>query len=789
MRVFLFASSITLGAWWLQQQADLPPLDYVLIVIPLGVFAWMSRKLRSPAGRFATTLCWLLICVLIGFYWAAGHARIRLASNLGDAWQGRDVRVEGVIAKMTQPGERGTRFVMEVERVLTVGARVPRRISLTWYASWSGDRSHIPELVAGQRWQLTVRLKPPHGNFNPHTFDSEARMLERGIRARGYVRDAPSAKRLSPMVWQPLYIVERARERIRRNLQRLTDDQAYAGILVALAIGDQHAISPQQWTVFTQTGVNHLMSISGLHITMVSGLVFAVMLRVWRRTAFLAARASPLRAATLAGLLIAVVYAALSGFAIPAQRTVYMLCVVALALWSGWRWPAPAILGAALLLVVTLDPMAVISAGFWLSFGAVATILFIGTADSSGSGWLWTWLRMQWAITIALTPLLLVLFQKVSVVSPFANAIAIPVVSLCVAPLALSLVVLPFEPVAMLAHEVMRYCFVGLEYLATLPGAVWQQHAPLPWTVVLAIGGVVMLLLPRGFPAKWIGLILLIPMFAVVPKGPKAGELWLTVLDVGQGLSVVARTAHHAVLFDTGPDYRGWGDAGRFIIVPYLRGEGIVTLDKVVVSHDDLDHSGGTGSVLESIPAALLLTSIGKDVRIGGGVTRARCEVGQQWTLDDVTFEVLHPRSESYGITTVRDNDRSCVVRIESQFGSALLPADIERRSERQLVESRPASLDVDVLVAPHHGSRTSSGKHFIAAVTPQIVVFPVGYANRYGHPHPQVESRYRKAGAQLMSTDRQGAITLKFSANGVEASAWRDVKRRYWHERVKQNK
>ena len=782
MRVLLFASSMTLGAWWLQQQAELPALSYAFFVFPLGVFAWMSGKLRSPVGRAMPTVCWILIFLLVGFYWAAGQARIRLASHLGDAWQGRDVRVEGVIAEMTHPGERGTRFVMEVERVRTVGATVPQRISLTWYASWSGDQTHIPELLAGERWQLTVRLRPPHGNFNPHGFDAEARMLERGIRARGYVRDGPSAKRLAPMVWQPMYIVERARERIRRNLKRLIGDRPYAGIIVALAIGDQRAISPQQWTVFTHTGVNHLMSISGLHITMVSGLVFAVALRVWRRSAFLAARMSPLRAATLAGLLMAVVYAALSGFAIPAQRTIYMLSVVALALWSGWKWPAPAILGAALLLVVVLDPMAVVSAGFWLSFGAVATILFIGTADSSRFGWLWTWMRMQWAITIALTPLLLVLFQKVSVVSPFANALAIPVVSLCVAPIALSLIVLPFELVATLAHEAMRFCFAGLEYLASLPGAVWQQHAPIGWTIVLAIGGVVILLLPRGFPGKWIGLILVIPMFAVVPKGPSEGEFWLTVLDVGQGLSVVARTSRHAVLFDTGPDYRGWGDAGRYIIAPYLRGEGIVVLDKIIVSHDDLDHSGGTGSVLESIPAGLVVTSISENMPIDEQIGSARCEAGQQWNLDNVKFEILHPTADSYRMAGIRDNDRSCVLRIESQFGSVLLPADIERRSERQLLEIHGTSLVADVLVAPHHGSRTSSGQQFIAAVTPQIVVFPVGYANRYGHPHPQVAARYRKAGARVLRTDTQGAITFKFSAAGIDASTWRDTNRRYWH-------
>ena len=259
MRALLFASSVTLGAWWLQHQAELPALGYALFVVPLGVLAWLSGRFQFPAGRSAQTLCWLLVCVLIGFFWAGAHARVRMASQLGDAWRGRDVRIEGVIAEMTNPRERGTRFVFDVERVRTIGATVPGRVSLTWYASWSGDRTHIPELLAGQRWQFTVRLQAPHGSFNPHGFDIEAKMLERGIRAAGYVRDGPSAKRLSPMVWKPAYIVERARERIRHSLQRLTRNKPYSEIIIALAIGDQRSISPQHWAVFTQTGVNHLM--------------------------------------------------------------------------------------------------------------------------------------------------------------------------------------------------------------------------------------------------------------------------------------------------------------------------------------------------------------------------------------------------------------------------------------------------------------------------------------------------------------------------------------------------
>jgi competence protein ComEC len=783
MRLLLLALAAALGAGWLQHQAQLPPLIYGLVVLVPVLAGWQLGKNKTLIAQRLSFACWLLTVFIAGFFWAAGHARLALASELGERWYGRDVRIEGVIAKLTRPGERGTRFVINIERVLTVGARLPRRAAITWYAGWSGDANNVPQLLAGQRWQLTVRLRPPHGNFNPHGFDIEARMLERGIRATGYVRDEVSAQLITSLVWRPDYAMQRLRERIRQDLFALLGERPYAGILVALAVGDQRAITQEQWLVLTRTGTNHLMSISGLHITLVAGLVFGIALRIWRRSLWLSTRVSPLRGATLCGFVAALIYAALAGFAIPTQRAICMLAVVAASVWSGWRWPASAMLGAALLFVLMLDPMAVTSAGFWLSFGAVAAILSMARGGSRNDSMVRMWARVQWSITIVLIPLLLVLFQQVSVVSPIANAIAIPLVSLCVAPLALSLIVVPLELIASLAHEAVRLCFFVLEWLSALPGAVWQQHAPVLWTIPFAIAGVALIMLPRGFPGRFLGVILLLPMFVIRPATPGVGELWLTVLDVGQGLSAVARTANHTVLFDTGPDYHGWSDAGRNIVVPYLRGEGISQLDVVIVSHDDVDHAGGTGSVLAALAAGEIVSSASADSELTGWRPSKRCETGQVWTFDEVRFEMLHPGVASYAREDIGDNDRSCVLRIESLHGVVLLPADIERRSEQHLLETRKSRLAADVLVAPHHGSATSSSEQFVAAVNPKLVLFPVGYANRYGHPHPAVQRRYRSADARLMRTDDAGAITVKFGRTGTEVSTWRGHKRRYWHK------
>ena len=291
-----------------------------------------------------------------------------------------------------------------------------------------------------------------------------------------------------------------------------------------------------------------------------------------------------------------------------------------------------------------------------------------------------------------------------------------------------------------------------------------------------------MVMLPRGFPARWLGIILMIPMFAVRPPQPKQGELWFTLLDVGQGLSAVMRTRNHTVLFDTGPDYQGGADAGRQIVVPYLRGEGIRHLDLMIVSHDDVDHYGGTDAVVAAVPAREVLSSVTGDAARARWGKLGHCEAGQAWSFDNVQFEVLHPARQSYSMEDIGDNDRSCVLRIESEYGVVLLPADIERRSEHQLLANGSARLQADVLVAPHHGSRTSSSEQFIAAVAPQLVLFPVGYANRYGHPHAFVEARYRNFGATLLRTDELGAITLKFTGSGIDVAGWRQHDRRYWH-------
>jgi len=775
------------GAWWLQQQALLPAHGWSWALVAAGLAVTLVQT-SGKIGRWVRAAGVWAACLALGFSWAALCAGHRLSDALPAHWEGRDIAIVGVVAGLPQPSERGVRFELDVERILTPQAHVPRKIVLSWWGrpAAEGLPATFPALEPGERWQLTVRLKRPRGTANPHGFDYEAWLFERDIRATGYVRPKAPRERLDAMVHAPQYWLERMRSAVRTRIQKALPSQPYAGIIAALAIGDQRAIPPEQWQTFTRTGVNHLMSISGLHVTMVSGLVFAMVHGLWRRAPRLALALPAPKAAAAAALAAALVYALLAGFAVPAQRTVYMLAVVAAALWLGVMQSATAVLSVALLLVVVIDPWSVLAPGFWLSFGAVGVILYVTCGRIRREHWLAGWMRVQIAVTLALIPPLLALFQQVSIISPAANAIAIPVVSLVVAPLALVGVALPFDLVLWIAHAAMGACMALLEWMSALPDAVWQQHAPAAWATVLAVAAVAWLLAPRGLPARWIAAIGLLPLFIVVPAALKAGDVEIVALDVGQGVSTLIRTANHALLYDAGPPFGPGADSGSRIIVPFLRAAGVTRLDGMIVSHDDDDHWGGASSVLQAVPTGWLLTSLPDlDPLVVQASPALRCAAGHQWEWDGVHFEILHPTAESYG-RPIRDNDRSCVLRIAAAGGRALLPADIERRSEEELLRRAGHRLRAEVLLAPHQGSRTSSTPAFVQAVAPEIVVFPVGYRNRFGHPHGTVLDRYRESGASLYRSDRDGAVRIQMRADGaIRVEAYRAVYRRYWQTRL----
>ncbi len=422
------ALGLAAGVWLLQQQSALPGTGWLTVAFVVAAIAAAGFSKRVPPAAAAGAM--FLGFAALGFAWAASLAHLRLSDRLDAELEGRDVVVTGVVAGLPQDFERGVRFDFDVE---SAPAGVPRRVALSWYGSLTSEESKdLLRVRAGERWRFTVRLRRPHGSSNPHGFDYEAWLLERGVRATGYVRPKADCERLSERA--PGYAIDRLREAVRERFRASLPDHRYAGILVALAIGDQRAIDPGEWQLFARTGVSHLMSISGLHVTMIAGLAAMLVSWCWRRSETLALALPAQKAAALAGFLAALAYCLISGFAVPAQRTLYMVGVVAAALWMGRALSASRVLAAALFFVLILDPWAVLSPGFWLSFAAVAVIFYVGASRTARTHWLTQWGRVQWAVTVGLVPLLLVIFQQVSLVSPIANAVAIPVVSLVVTP-------------------------------------------------------------------------------------------------------------------------------------------------------------------------------------------------------------------------------------------------------------------------------------------------------------------------------------------------------------------
>jgi competence protein ComEC len=775
-----------LGAAWLQLAANLPA--------PATMLGAASVALLLLAGLRGVVRA-VLAGALLGWTWAALLAHIALAPELARADEGRDIAVVGTVASLPYRFDQGVRFDFAVERVVGGNAAVPPRIALGWYTGFRGHAHKVAEVQPGERWQLVVRLQRPHGNANPYGFDYEAWLLEQGVRATGYVRgDDPANGRIDAFVPGFSNVVERGRALLRARILAALPGKPYAGVIVALVIGDQRAIDQRDWTVFNRTGISHLVSISGLHITMVAGLFAAGASWLWRRSFFTGAQLPLLlpaqKVAALAGFGAGLLYVLLAGFGVPAQRTLYMLAVVALAAWTGRLANVSQVLCLSLGVVVLLDPWSVLAPGFWLSFGAVAIILYASTGRTAGPEMRWDGLRAavhtQYVVTLGLVPLTLLLFAQVSIVSPLANAIAIPVVSFVVTPLALLGSLLPSplsEWLLLVAHGVVAALAGFLDWAGAQPFAVWTAPVPPPWIFAFAMFGTLWMLAPRGWPHRWTGAIAWLPLLAALPSHPAPGQMRVTAFDVGQGMALLLETSGHRLLYDTGPFYSPESNGGNRVIVPYLHARGIGRLDGLIVTHSDADHSGGALAVMEAVTVDWVLSSLwASHPIVKASKVHARCIAGQQWEWDGVQFEMLQPGLASYGDPSLKPNARGCTLKVTAAGHAILLAADIEAAQEAQLVSGMPERLHADVLLAPHHGSGTSSTPVFLDAVGPALAVFQVGCRNRYHHPKKEVFERYGARRIERVRTDESGAVVLEFDGS-VRMHTYRKLHPRYWYD------
>ena len=767
-----------------------------------------------------------MCCFALGFAWNADYAESRLNNILSIEHEGKELVLEGRVNALPQSSPSGAKFSFEVDQAFLGRDRIesfPPRVYLSWQPAWRNPKD-VPEVIPGQRWEFKVKIKRPYGSLNPHTFDFERWSFHQDFGASGSVRSGKLLLEKEIGLTEFALAMEYQRWKLRQKIQRLLPKEArYGGVVAALVMGDQNAINQEDWRVFNATGIGHLISISGLHVTMLAGFGAMIAALVWRRQTL------PLfipvgKLAAAAGFLTAFVYAWLAGFQIPAQRTMYMVGVVAFALWSGrsprsfdiWWW--------ALFFVLLIDPMAPYTPGFWLSFGAVAAILY-AMQDSDGLLGLptgrelelhWRYrviqalreaCRVQAVVTIALLPLTLYWFYQVSIVSPLANAVAIPVVSYIVTPLAIAGALLPDfigKWLLIPAHTTMDYLAIMLTWMASWRWAIAWSSQPAWWALVLSTIGIVIAIRPGAIQESWMPRVAGLALCATLFVQPLSninlsnGEFRATVLDIGQGTAVLIETKTKRLLYDTGP-IQGKDNAGQRIILPYLRGRGINHIDRMVISHSDSDHIGGAATLLKEITLDSMMGSLPSTNPLLANLEERKvpsipCRFGQQWLWDGVSFHIWHPHEQTIfeDQHPRKPNEVSCVLEVRNQTTSFWLTGDVEKQGEADITErltqaSLKNLMDKNLIfMAPHHGSKTSSSQELLSALRPDEAFAQNGYRNRYGHPHPTVTARYQGMSIPFYQTPDTGAQIWEFlSKSELKQSRpvfWRLHGKRLWH-------
>jgi competence protein ComEC len=791
------------------------------VVAALGVSGPMGQW-QALVRRCAA---WICLPLLLGWWSTQSQALSNERQRWDSARDGQSVTVRGRLAELPQQAVWGTQMLIDVDELVAPGwgckpqgvstwvpwgpTGCPRRVLLRW----AGVDAVALALQPGQRWQWPAKLHRPDGLVNPGGHDSELAQFERGVGAVGSVQakvDATPAVLLSaPAPWDR-YVFERWRSALNAQIAAEGLAPRVAGLVAGMTIGEQSAIATRDWDAMRQTGVAHLAAISGLHITMMGVALSWLGQRIWRRSArLMRLTAAPTVGAWL-GLFGALAYALLSGWGVPAQRTVIMVAVVTLLGVGGRRWPWPLVLLVAAVVVTALDPWALLQAGFWLSFAAVGLLMLSGQAPDQLAGGeplplrrrmaqhLLSMGRTQWMAFAGLAPLSLVFFQAVSLVGLICNAVCIPLFTLVITPLAMLGLIWPacwrvLQPLADQTFDI-------LGFLGAQPWAVWQSPAVLPWASGLGLMAGAWMLAPGPWRWRLMAAPALLPLLWPSPlslawQAPPQGHVQVLAVDVGQGTAVLVQTAGHALLFDTGPRYSDEMDAGRRVLIGMLRYMGIGQLDALMISHGDSDHVGGAMSVLGAVGVTLIRSSLQADHellrapdRMGHVPPHQPCLAGQRWAWDGVQFEVMHPFQLADEAAGLGDNARSCVLRVRAAGRQVLITADVEAPQEAALVAAHGHALQSEVLLVPHHGSRTSSTPALLAAVKPRVAVVQVGARNAYRHPSPQVMSRYEALGIPTVTTPACGAwhwqSSVQPTPHGPLGRCWREACRRYWMAR-----
>ncbi|WP_342219778.1 DNA internalization-related competence protein ComEC/Rec2 [Rickettsiella endosymbiont of Miltochrista miniata] len=767
-----------IGVVWITHFSHLPSVKLAYLLIALSIILIILNFFKLC---FSSNWVLFFIACCLGFSWSLIIAHQRLAQQLPKILEGKTLIAKGRILTIPENHSGAVRFDFLIQNIET-SVPIQHPISVRIKGYFYKNSNILTDFKKGDIWQFALRLRRPRAFWNPGSFDYQAELFQQNISATGYLLEKFPLHLIQRA--NAYYFIDNLRQKITANVKKALQGYPLLGLISALTTGIRCEITDEQWQVMRGTGTNHLFAISGLHLASIAGIIYWIVRFICCRIPYATLYIPAPKIASALTFLSAIFYSALAGFAIPTQRALLMLSAFSLAIIKRRYLTSWHSFHLALLIILIIEPFSVLSASFWLSFTAVILIFYaVSHRIKPSKNWR-AWCRIQLTVSLGLIPLSLLFFHQISWISFVANLIAIPTIGFLILPLSLlgsliSLVSLVLgNQLLIFAEQILELLWKGLNFFSEIPLAQYYAYLSGPWILVSSLIGILLVLAPKGMPTRCLGFIWILPLFFGESQRPHYGDIWIHLLDVGQGLASVVRTQHHVLIYDTGPRLSPSFDTGKLVILPFLQTIDVQKVNLMVISHGDNDHSGGAMIILKQIQVDKVLSSLPK--KFLPNIVNL-CEEKLHWQWDGINFEILYPPMNHHYL----GNNSSCVLKISNGLQSILLVGDIEKAAENYLVHSKQKDLQSSVLIVPHHGSKTSSSIEFLNHVQPVYALFPTGFHNRFKFPHKIVLNRYQRLGSKIYNTATEGTITLKLNAlsNTIQAETYYEKNHHFWQD------